>query len=84
MGSYTMGIALQGSRSTSSASTGKLLNIACTTPCIDQLQGVNLFTQLADEDDCVPKLRKKQYVTYRLSRPEWNKIRLLHEVLEVS
>ncbi|KAG8919262.1 hypothetical protein FRC02_001783 [Tulasnella sp. 418] len=45
-------------------------------------KGVNLFINLADESDKVPKLSKKLYSDFRLSSQEWATLKLIHEVLE--
>jgi hypothetical protein len=46
------------------------------------LQAV-IFVQQADDEDSVPTLKKKQYSDFKLSRSEWEKIKLIHEVLAV-
>jgi len=48
------------------------------------IQAVSCFTALADESKHVPKLRKKKYIDFRLSNREWEQLKLLHEVMEVS
>jgi hypothetical protein len=47
-------------------------------------QAVTHFTQLTDDSDDVPALRNKKYHMYRLTRPEWEQLRLLHELMKVS
>jgi len=47
-------------------------------------QAVSCFTALADESEHVPKLRKKKYIDFRLSKLEWEQLKLLHEVMGVS
>jgi len=47
-------------------------------------QAVTRFTQLADDSEDVPPLRKKTYDEFHLSRPEWRQLKLLHELLKVS
>ncbi|KAG2340027.1 hypothetical protein BDR05DRAFT_890603, partial [Suillus weaverae] len=45
-------------------------------------QGINRFIQLTDESDKVPNLKGKLYMDFRLSAPEWTKLKLMHEVLQ--
>jgi hypothetical protein len=40
--------------------------------------------QLADDSEEVPKLKNKSYSDFKLSREDWAKIELMHEVLRVS
>jgi len=47
------------------------------------IQAVNRFVLLADESPEVPKLAKKFYSDFRLSRADWEKIEKMHEVLQV-
>lgn len=47
------------------------------------MQAVTRFTQLADESDDVPTLRKKRYMDFRLLKTEWDQLKLMHEVLQV-
>ena len=44
---------------------------------------MNRFIQLADDSDEVPELREKKYQDFRISRSEWTKLELMHEVLQV-
>ena len=50
---------------------------------LNHLQAIIRFVQLADESDEVPTLRNKKYSDYRLSKLEWDKLKLMHEVLRV-
>lgn len=47
-------------------------------------QAVIRFTQLADESEDVPTLRKKKYRDFRLSKLEWEQLKVLHDVMQVS
>jgi hypothetical protein len=47
------------------------------------IQAITRFTQLADESEDVPTLRKKKYSDFRLSKLEWDRLKLLHEVMQV-
>jgi hypothetical protein len=40
--------------------------------------------QLADDSDKVPDLQRKSYADFRLNRKEWERLELMHEVLQVS
>ncbi|KIJ51774.1 hypothetical protein M422DRAFT_244123 [Sphaerobolus stellatus SS14] len=44
-------------------------------------QAFDKFCLLADDSDQVPKLRKKRYINFKLSRAEWTMIELMQEVL---
>jgi hypothetical protein len=46
-------------------------------------KGVNRFVQLADDSDKVPDLQNKSYTDFRLYRSDWEKLELMHEVLQV-
>jgi len=46
-------------------------------------QAIMRFTSLADDSNAVPKLRNKKYSWFRLSKLEWDEIKLLHEVMQV-
>jgi hypothetical protein len=47
-------------------------------------QGVNRFTQLADDSDEVPKLQgAKLYMGFWLSPQEWKDLKLMYDVLQV-
>jgi hypothetical protein len=48
------------------------------------IQAVTRFTQLADDSEDVPALRNKEYRDFRLSKDEWEQLKLLHEVMQVS
>jgi len=48
------------------------------------LQAVTRFAQLADDSEEVPPLRNKKYSWWRLSKLEWDGLKLLHKVLKVS
>jgi hypothetical protein len=39
--------------------------------------------QIADDSEEVPDLRRKKYQDFRLSKPDWVKMELMHEVLQV-
>ena len=47
-------------------------------------QALTCFAQLADDSEEVPPLRNKKYSWWRLSKLEWDGVKLLHEVLKVS
>ena len=47
-------------------------------------QAITRFTQLADNSDKVPTLRNKTYSSFRMSKQEWDGIKLLYEVMKVS
>jgi len=47
-------------------------------------QAVTRFAQLADDSEEVPPLRNKKYSWWRLSKVEWDGLKLMHEVLKVS
>ena len=40
--------------------------------------------QLADDSEEVPKLKNKLYLDFKLSRDDWDRLSLMHEVLRVS
>jgi hypothetical protein len=40
--------------------------------------------QLADDSEEVPKLKNKSYSDFKLSRDDWDRLMLMHEVLRVS
>ncbi|KIJ50282.1 hypothetical protein M422DRAFT_159906, partial [Sphaerobolus stellatus SS14] len=42
------------------------------------------FCLLADDSNQVPKLRKKKYQNFKLSKAEWTLVELMHEVLAVT
>lgn len=42
------------------------------------------FAQFADESDIVPKLKGKNYSDFFLRKRDWEKLELVHEVLQVS
>ncbi|KAJ7048928.1 hypothetical protein C8F01DRAFT_1003592 [Mycena amicta] len=44
-------------------------------------QAVDTFINTADDSDEVPPLRNKEYAMYRLSKSDWEKLRILLEVL---
>jgi hypothetical protein len=46
-------------------------------------QGLNLFAEAADDGDDVPNLKGKSYADFRLRKKDWEKINLIHEVLQV-
>ena len=47
-------------------------------------QAVTCFAQLADDSEEVPPLHNKKYSWWRLSKVEWDGLKLVHEVLKVS
>jgi hypothetical protein len=47
-------------------------------------QAIARFTQLADDSDEVPALQNKKYRGFHLSRPEWEQLKLLHELMKVG
>lgn len=46
-------------------------------------KAIDRFTQLADDSDEVPNLKKKEYRHYRLNKDEWTQLELMREVLQV-
>ena len=48
------------------------------------VQGGNRFIQLTDDSEKVPDLQGKSYTDFCLNRKEWDKLELIHEVLQVS
>jgi len=48
------------------------------------VQVVIRFTQLADESEDVPALCGKKYRDFRLSKLEWEQLKVLYEVMQVS
>jgi hypothetical protein len=44
---------------------------------------VSHFAQFADESDMVPKLKGKNYSDFYLRKRDWEKLELMHEVLQV-
>jgi hypothetical protein len=44
-------------------------------------QAVNRFTQLADDSDDIPRLRGKKYSNFKLSKKDWDRLAIMHEVL---
>ncbi|KAF5371935.1 hypothetical protein D9757_011488 [Collybiopsis confluens] len=47
----------------------------------DLQRPVNLFIQTADDDEKVPKLKDKNYSDFKITRSDWEKIKLIQEVL---
>jgi hypothetical protein len=47
-------------------------------------QAITHFTQLADDSNEVPTLQNKTYSSFRMSKQEWDRIKLLYEVIKVS
>jgi len=47
------------------------------------IQGINRFVQIADDSDEVPDLTGKSYSDFKLNKKDWDKIALVHEVLQV-
>jgi hypothetical protein len=43
-----------------------------------------LFVELADDSDEVPPLKGKQYADFRLDRKDWERMKQMKEVLQVS
>jgi hypothetical protein len=65
-----------------------LLQKVCSivlTMCNTELfiQGINRFVQIADDSDEVPDLTGKSYSDFKLNKKDWDKIALVHEVLQV-
>jgi hypothetical protein len=48
------------------------------------ISGNQSFVQTADDDDKVPNLAKKCYLDYRLTRVDWEQLKVVHEVLSVG
>ncbi|KAF5340528.1 hypothetical protein D9758_015833 [Tetrapyrgos nigripes] len=46
-------------------------------------KAIILFTQTADDDESVPKLKNKSYLDYRMSRVDWDHLKIVHEVLSL-
>jgi hypothetical protein len=46
-------------------------------------KGVNRFVQLTDDSDKVPDLQNKSYADFQLYRSDWEKLELMHEILQV-
>jgi len=46
-------------------------------------QGINLFVELADDSEDIPDLTGKSYADLRLDKKDWEKIKLMHDVLQV-
>jgi hypothetical protein len=47
------------------------------------LQGVNRFTQLADDSEDVPALEGKFYSNFKLTPQDWTKMELMRDILQV-
>ncbi len=47
-------------------------------------QVIAQFTLLADDSEDVPRLRKKTYHLFLLSKGKWEQLKLLHELMKVS
>lgn len=47
------------------------------------IQGINRFVQIADDSDEVPDLTGKSYSNFKLNKKDWDKIALIHKVLQV-
>jgi hypothetical protein len=47
-------------------------------------QAITRFTQVVDNSEDVPPLRKKTYCLFLLSRGEWKQLKLLHELMKVG
>ena len=58
------------------------LNLKCWQHVLNQ--GINRFIQLADDSEEVPNLQKKLYSDFKLTRDDWDRLALMHEVLRVS
>ena len=66
-----------------------MLKLVCSYTASQDLvlihpQAITRFTQLADDSDEVPALRNKKYSWFRISKDEWEQLKLLHEVMKVS
>ncbi|KAG2073688.1 hypothetical protein BDR04DRAFT_1010387 [Suillus decipiens] len=48
------------------------------------MQWVNCFICLADDSEEVPKLKKRQYLDFKLTQSDWTWLSLLHEALQFS
>jgi len=46
-------------------------------------QGINRFVQIVDDSDEVPDLTGKSYSDFKLNKKDWDKIALVHQVLQV-
>ena len=44
---------------------------------------LNHFAQLADESDEVPNLKGKSYSNFYLHKRDWDRLKLVHEILKV-
>jgi hypothetical protein len=58
--------------------------IVCQYIVLIHAQAIARFTQLADDSNEVPALCKKKYIRFRLSKDEWELLKLLHEVIKVG
>ncbi|KAF8143063.1 hypothetical protein K438DRAFT_1945978 [Mycena galopus ATCC 62051] len=54
----------------------------CLDHALTLRKAIDLFVQLADDSDDVPSLRNKFYCHYTLSKPEWEKLQLIHDTLQ--
>lgn len=82
----TLGFAFQHDAACSSITKSKSSLLIANLNSIADLncQGVNRFTQLADDSDEVPKLQGgKSYMGFRLSPQEWKDLELMYDVLQV-
>src|SRR6201996_5567767 len=46
-------------------------------------QAVNHFVQGTNDSDKVPDLQGKSYLDFKLTKKDWEKLKLMHEVLRV-
>ncbi|KAF5336641.1 hypothetical protein D9758_015942 [Tetrapyrgos nigripes] len=46
-------------------------------------KAIILFTQTADDNESVPKLKNKSYLDYRMSRVDWDHLKIVHKVLSL-
>jgi hypothetical protein len=47
------------------------------------IQGINHFIQIVDDSDKTPDLTGNSYSNFKLNKKDWDKIALIHEVLQV-
>ncbi|KAJ7815702.1 hypothetical protein B0H14DRAFT_3745409 [Mycena olivaceomarginata] len=53
----------------------------CLDRALEQRKAIDQFVNSADDSEKLPSLRKKAYREYKLSRAEWDKIKMIHEAL---
>lgn len=85
MGSYSVGVPVQVFGSCARAADGEsVLSYSYIFLIMQSLQAIDQFVRNADASAEVPELRNKQYIGYKLSYSEWDKIVVIHEALRVQ